>query len=479
MQKKQKPSKASDWSPWEWSPKYNCYYRSRYNHHGKLEYSYKDASSSVPRTAEDPVMNQLSSDIGNVSLEPTSYEEPQHHQYTDQAAYSTDSTAHDHSTSPQYTHHGGYQQQYSHPQSHSSSHSHPHSHSSSHAQPHSHSQSYSRSSKGRGRDKSKGKGVADPSFYEEDPVGEINHAHTQVDPHAQASSYTARSRSYDDPYYDDNYSHEADEAAMQQAMADSRAEHYGHGHQGGGESSFSPATYGTSTFDPSAYEQDSNPYPEGDRTPRGSVTANTSYGSSFATRNNPQYSITGTHGMSEPADPRFVVEHSKRFQPGEVFKILWSEPMGAVGGDEISDIQSIGSPGSRFYVGYRRFIIVSTDESHHSTCVPILTYDRRGCLKKGVKESKHGIVYAMGKQPKLLKKEPALGYDPVEVEIYAEGETLARESRVNYSKLVTIEHNVKVFFMGRVNPEYLDIVTYAVNKCWEEKTHKAFKKSKK
>lgn len=52
-----------------------------------------------------------------------------------------------------------------------------------------------------------------------------------------------------------------------------------------------------------------------------------------------------------------------------------------------------------------------------------------------------------------------------------EGEKLAKESRVNYSKLVTIEHNIKVFFIGAVSPTDSDLVSDAVNKCWEEKIH--------
>ncbi|RYO84596.1 hypothetical protein DL766_010562 [Monosporascus sp. MC13-8B] len=58
--------------------------------------------------------------------------------------------------------------------------------------------------------------------------------------------------------------------------------------------------------------------------------------------------------------------------------------------------------------------------------------------------------------PRPLKREPELGFEPVAVEIYADNEKLQLESRVNYSKLVTIEHNVKVFFIGKVAQQHLD-----------------------
>lgn len=63
------------------------------------------------------------------------------------------------------------------------------------------------------------------------------------------------------------------------------------------------------------------------------------------------------------------------------------------------------------------------------------------------------------------------------MQIQATGERLARESRVNYSKLVTVEHNVKVFFIGNIYPQdFDDIVPAAVDRCWQEKIRKRVKK---
>lgn len=117
-----------------------------------------------------------------------------------------------------------------------------------------------------------------------------------------------------------------------------------------------------------------------------------------------------------------------------------------------------------------------TMSNHHYR--PILTYDRRGCLKKGVRPNKHGIIYMAGHKPRLLKNEPELGFAPVALQVYAEGETLAKESRVNYSKLVTIEHNVKVFFIGSIAQDDFDNVRYAVNECWNKKLHRSSRKSR-
>ncbi|RYP34515.1 hypothetical protein DL767_004227 [Monosporascus sp. MG133] len=114
---------------------------------------------------------------------------------------------------------------------------------------------------------------------------------------------------------------------------------------------------------------------------------------------------------------------------------------------------------------------------------PISTYEGKACTKNGVRASKHGIVYELSRHkapPKLLKKEPELGFEPVALEIYAPNEKLQLESRVNYSKLVTIEHNVKVFFIGRVAHQHLDYVQNAVNECWGKKrTERSTRKHRK
>jgi hypothetical protein len=77
----------------------------------------------------------------------------------------------------------------------------------------------------------------------------------------------------------------------------------------------------------------------------------------------------------------------------------------------------------------------------------------------------------MRSRPHYLANEPELGYSPVRVEITDPSEKISKESRVNYAKLTTVEHNVKVLFVGRVIPEDLPIAKDAVDACWLKKTH--------
>ncbi|KAG5913628.1 hypothetical protein E4U42_000966, partial [Claviceps africana] len=169
----------------------------------------------------------------------------------------------------------------------------------------------------------------------------------------------------------------------------------------------------------------------------------------------------------------YRIEPSSRFQPGEIFKVYWSEPQGAGKHKHgsVSGRQEIQNRfGIKFFVGFRRFIVIANDQGH-CTCVPILTYGGKACNKNGVKPAKHGIIHEQGQKARMLDGEPKLGFPAVQARITEEGEKLCKESRVNYSKLVTVEHNVKVFFVGSVEPESWPQVADAVNDCWYQKIH--------
>jgi hypothetical protein len=102
-----------------------------------------------------------------------------------------------------------------------------------------------------------------------------------------------------------------------------------------------------------------------------------------------------------------------------------------------------------------------------------LTYGKLGCLKNGVKPHHHGIVFERGQQPIRLQNEPALRFDPICMEMNP-GEHISEESRVNYSKLVTVEHNVKVLFVGRILYDDWPVVQQAVDECWDaKKSHRS------
>jgi hypothetical protein len=154
--------------------------------------------------------------------------------------------------------------------------------------------------------------------------------------------------------------------------------------------------------------------------------------------------------------------------------VLWPEPAG--GGSIVEETVYRDQYGGRIFVHFRRFIVVANDRGH-CTCIPISTYGKKGCKKSGVKAEQHGIVTeSSNRNPLPLRDEPKLGFPPVRVHIYEQGERISKESRVNYSKLTTVEHNVKVLFIGRVITSDWDTVTEAVNTSWANKMHTHNKK---
>jgi hypothetical protein len=82
---------------------------------------------------------------------------------------------------------------------------------------------------------------------------------------------------------------------------------------------------------------------------------------------------------------------------------------------------------------------------------PILTYGYQGVLKRGVHPECHTVVYSSSKGPKLLEGEKGLlTKKPIKIDMKDPSEKLDPLSRLNYAKTYTVEHNVKVFFIGRV-----------------------------
>jgi hypothetical protein len=84
---------------------------------------------------------------------------------------------------------------------------------------------------------------------------------------------------------------------------------------------------------------------------------------------------------------------------------------------------------------------------------PILTYNHQGTIKSGVKREHHTIIYTSEHPPGELPGEPKLFKNPIRVEPYTGRDKLEISSRLNYAKVYTIEHNVKVVFIGKIHKD--------------------------
>jgi hypothetical protein len=92
----------------------------------------------------------------------------------------------------------------------------------------------------------------------------------------------------------------------------------------------------------------------------------------------------------------------------------------------------------------------------------------KGLLKHGVHPEDHTVVYSSKTdgpyfrkgEEKLLKKNK-----PIRFDMKDGSEKLDPFSRMNYTKTYTVEHNVKVYFIGRVNRKHEHELAKAFNQA--------------
>ncbi|TVY93861.1 hypothetical protein LAWI1_G001880 [Lachnellula willkommii] len=166
----------------------------------------------------------------------------------------------------------------------------------------------------------------------------------------------------------------------------------------------------------------------------------------------------------EKFDPNYRVHAEKEFKWGKVFKVLWTEPKGngqGKGGNSsyTEDTHSVrlikrGKYEEEHFEKVRRFVIISQKRGH-CICLPINTYSGQGTNRRGVHAEDHAIIYTTEK-PILLsgEREKGLTRDSIKVLPMGSRHKLDKSSRINYAKVYTVECNVKVWFIGKIHPNF-------------------------
>ncbi|KFY22397.1 hypothetical protein V493_06635 [Pseudogymnoascus sp. VKM F-4281 (FW-2241)] len=151
-----------------------------------------------------------------------------------------------------------------------------------------------------------------------------------------------------------------------------------------------------------------------------------------------------------------------------VFAVVWTEPNGHGNGTDrdnasfYSLIHPTKYKDELAYTSIRRFVICK-EQRGHSSCLPILTYGKRATTKSGVKPEHHAIIYTAFKNPQNSRQPP----DEVEGESYLPNtpirvvptkprHQLDPRSRLNYAKVYTVEHNIRVSFLGNIHKDSLE-----------------------
>ncbi|KAI9043868.1 uncharacterized protein KD926_002759 [Aspergillus affinis] len=166
--------------------------------------------------------------------------------------------------------------------------------------------------------------------------------------------------------------------------------------------------------------------------------------------------ISGTSSTHNTTlDPRYTVQKSPKsfFRVGRVFAILWHENEGSSGRGTQSYISVgpvyIGRFNEPVHSGIRRMVVVKALDQC-AWCFPVSTYSRKGVAKTGVDASKHAIIYMQGTEPQRGSGEPQMMKEPLEVAPASPDQKLDYMSRLNFGKIYTVEHNVKVLPVGKI-----------------------------
>ncbi|KAA8572081.1 hypothetical protein EYC84_002006 [Monilinia fructicola] len=173
-----------------------------------------------------------------------------------------------------------------------------------------------------------------------------------------------------------------------------------------------------------------------------------------------------THGYKEHAG----LEQNEFWKVGRVFMMVWTEParQSTVPGNGAASNGSQLSRGSQYFSTYlgawayseiRRFVVVRKNHGS-SICCSIHTYSGQATLKPNLPAANlHTIIYTSPTCPdqhRLMVNgqcvEEQLTKDPIHVIREREDDEghLNRLSRLNYSKVYTVEHHALVLNIGMV-----------------------------
>lgn len=183
------------------------------------------------------------------------------------------------------------------------------------------------------------------------------------------------------------------------------------------------------------------------------------------------------HANAEQLSPDFKLRSAQFFRVGRVFNILWTEPAGGsdvLFGDRTTALarSSYGMDGI-VYSKVRRFVVIR-EGSNYCSAVPIVTYARMGVAKPGVVKSEHAIVYTGKTPPQVFPEEqPGRGEHPIlpvaiRVDPDNRCDNLHPASRLDFGKVYTVQHNLKVKAFGLVNQRSIEALINQFRIAWSK-----------
>jgi len=150
------------------------------------------------------------------------------------------------------------------------------------------------------------------------------------------------------------------------------------------------------------------------------------------------------------------------FRPGKVFGTYTIKFHGH---SDMKSGRSMTSQEASTRPTYKKlqFFVVTKRFDKYSQCIPINTYNGNATSKPHVKSSHHSVIYSTTEVPKLLPGERARDLKkPIKVDVEKGRKHLLPESRLCYSRIETVEHNVPVYKIGKLSDNELTKVLAGV-----------------
>ena len=145
---------------------------------------------------------------------------------------------------------------------------------------------------------------------------------------------------------------------------------------------------------------------------------------------------------------QIISEPSRFFRKGRVFKSLWIEPAGSVTEDD-SEFVIAAKFGEKAYTKIRHFVVVREMQAC-CLCLPLNTFNKQGTEKAGIRVENYSAVYDSREFDPDLGREEKLTKDPFPILVEDAQEKIDRKSLLNFGRVYTVEHNIKVLKVGRI-----------------------------
>jgi hypothetical protein len=148
-----------------------------------------------------------------------------------------------------------------------------------------------------------------------------------------------------------------------------------------------------------------------------------------------------------------IARPSRFFTMGRVFKTLWTEPAGGTMSSMDKRFYNEISYGELSFTKMRRFVVVRK-RLHSCLCLAIYTYGGQGTAKNDVRPQDHAVVFVHGTEEPILLPEETSNKGAFPIIVEEQSENIDPMSRLDFSRVYTVEHNVKVLKIGRISPEH-------------------------